>query len=78
MKNRHDEARQILELLYPDDQQTVEMEIANIELALKASVNQAGLESMFTMGPQMIFYRVMLASIAQIMLQVSAHITCRG
>jgi hypothetical protein len=71
MKNRDDEARQILERLYPDDQETVEIEIQNIEVALRMSQNQAGLSSMFTMGPQRIFHRVVLASVTQIMLQVS-------
>lgn len=51
--------------------ETVDKEIEDIDLALKLSAKHAGLKSMFAMGPQRIFYRVMLASIVQIMLQVT-------
>lgn len=78
MKGQHEEAKRILELLYPHHQETVEKEINNIELSLKASVNHDGLKSMFTMGPQRIFHRVILASVLQIMLQVSGNFTIWG
>lgn len=69
LKNRHDEARRILEKLHPGDQEEVNKEIKDIELALQMSVNHASVKSMLAMGPQRIFHRVMLASVVQIMLQ---------
>lgn len=71
LKDRHEEARRILELLHPGDSETVEKELEDIELALRMSVRYTSLLSMFSMGPQRIFHRVVLASIIQIMLQVS-------
>ena len=70
MKDRHDEARRILEVLHAGKQETVDKAIEDIELALRMSVNHAGLKAMFAMGPQRIFHRVMLACVVQIMLQV--------
>ena len=67
-KERHQEAKQVLELLHPGSQETVDKEIEDIELALKVSANHASLSAMFAMGPQRIFHRVMLASVVQIML----------
>ena len=59
-----------METLHPGSPEEVDKEIADIELALRLSANHAGLKSMFTMGPQRIFHRVMLAGVVQIMLQV--------
>ena len=78
LKDRHDEARRILEVLHPGKQETVDREIEDIELALRISVNHAGLKAMFAMGPQRIFHRVMLASVVQIMLQVGEHLIYRS
>ncbi|KAF2483998.1 MFS1 putative major facilitator superfamily transporter [Neohortaea acidophila] len=69
LKDRHEEARRVLEALHPGDPDTINKEIEDIELALKLSVKQASLKYMFTMGPQRVFHRVMLACIVQIMLQ---------
>ena len=71
MKDRHDEARRVLEALHPGNRDFVDKEVEDIELALKMSINHASLKDMFAMGPQRIFHRVMLASVVQIMLQVS-------
>lgn len=73
LKDRHEEARRVLEALHPGDPDTINKEIEDIELALKLSVKQASLKYMFTMGPQRVFHRVMLACIVQIMLQVISH-----
>lgn len=70
MKDRHDEARRVLEALHPGSPDTVDKEVEDIDLALKVSANHANLMSMFAMGPQRIFHRVALASVVQIMLQV--------
>lgn len=70
LKERHEEARHILELLHPDQPEVVEKTIEDIEIALKMSAKHASLKSMFAMGPQRIFHRVMLACVVQIMLQV--------
>lgn len=70
LKDRHEEARRVLEALHPGNQEAVDKELEDIELALKMSANHASLKSMFAMGPQRIFHRVMLASVVQIMLQV--------
>ena len=69
LKNRHDEAKRVLELLHPGDQEAVDKEIEDIELALRPAAKQVGLKALFTTGPQRIFHRVMLASVVQIMLQ---------
>lgn len=68
MKDRHEEARRVLDLMHLGQPETVDKEIEDIDLALKLSAKHAGLKSMFAMGPQRIFYRVMLASIVQIVL----------
>lgn len=70
LKDRHDEARRILEALHPGNQEAVDKEIEDIETALKLSANHASLKAMFQMGPQRIFHRLMLAVVIQIMLQV--------
>lgn len=70
MKDRHNEARRVLEALHPGKPETVDTEVKDIELALKFSANRTGLGSLLAMGPQRIFHRVMLASVVQIMLQV--------
>ena len=72
LKDRHDEARRVLEALHPGKPETIDKEIEDIELALRMSSQHASLKSMFAMGPQRIFHRVMLASVVQIMLQVCA------
>jgi sugar porter (SP) family MFS transporter len=67
------EAREILEALH-EDPQTVEKEIADIQLALQLAGNlseSAALRSMFTMGPQKIFHRVVIAACVQMMLQLT-------
>ncbi|KAF2645233.1 MFS1 putative major facilitator superfamily transporter [Massarina eburnea CBS 473.64] len=69
LRDRHDEARQVLERLHPGDPDIVEKEIEDIELALRISVDHVSLLSMFSMGPQRLFHRVMLACVVQIMLQ---------
>lgn len=69
-KDRFAEARNILELLHPGEQEAVDSELEDIKLSLNLSANGARLRDMFTMGPQRIFHRVMLACIVQIMLQV--------
>ncbi|KAL5385838.1 hypothetical protein DPSP01_004616 [Paraphaeosphaeria sporulosa] len=71
LKDRHEEAKRVLDLLHPGDPEAVEKEIEDIELALRISVRHTSLLSMFSMGPQRIFHRVVLASILQIMLQAS-------
>jgi hypothetical protein len=71
LKDRHEDARRILDLLHPGDSDAVEKEIEDIEVALRVSIRHTSLLSMFSMGPQRIFHRVVLASIVQIMLQVS-------
>ena len=70
LKDRHDKARRVLETLHPGKQEHVDKELEDIELALRMSVNHAGLKVLFAMGPQRIFHRVLLASVVQIMLQV--------
>lgn len=69
LKNKSDEARRVLERLHPGDPDAVDKDIEEIEVALQMSRNRTGLKSMFTMGPQRILHRVMLASVVQIMLQ---------
>jgi sugar porter (SP) family MFS transporter len=63
------EARDILNLLHQDSE-TVEAEIKDIQLALDLS-GSVSLKSMFTMGPQRIFHRVILAATVQMMLQLT-------
>jgi hypothetical protein len=43
LKNRHDEAKRVLELLHPGDQEAVDKEIEDIELALRLAAKQVGL-----------------------------------
>lgn len=69
-KDRSEQARTILELLHPGEQVAVDSELEDIKLSLSMLTNRASLKDMFTMGPQRIFHRVMLASVVQIMLQV--------
>lgn len=78
LKQRHDDARRILEVLHPGKQEHVDKEIEDIELALRMSVNHTSLKAIFTMGPQRIFHRVMLASIVQMMLQVAVPLIDRS
>ena len=70
LKDRHDEARRVLEALHPGNQDEVYKESEDIELALKMAANHASLKSMFSMGRQRILHRVLLASAIQMMLQV--------
>lgn len=67
--NRVAEAREILNLLY-NDHVTVEKEIRDIQTALDLS-GSASLKSMFTMGPQRIFHRVVIAATVQMFLQLT-------
>lgn len=69
LKNRNDEARRVLERLHPGDSDAVDKDVEEIELALRMSSNHASLKSMFSMGPQRILHRVILASVVQVMLQ---------
>ena len=62
------EARDILDLLH--DSNTVQSEMRDIQLALDLSGNVT-LKSMFTMGPQRIFHRVMIAATVQMFLQMT-------
>lgn len=71
LKDSHEEAKTILSLLHPGEPDVVDKEIKDIDLALRLSINHAGLKSLFSMGPQRIFHRVVLGSMAQVMLQVS-------
>lgn len=73
LKDRHDEARRVLEALHPGNQDEVYKEIEDIELALKMAANHASLKSMFSMGRQRILHRVLLASAIQMMLQVRSR-----
>lgn len=60
----------MLQALHPGDPEAVDKEAEDIETALKIAANHASLGSIFAMGPQRIFHRVMLACVVQIMLQV--------
>lgn len=62
------EAREILNILHGDPD-TVEREIQDIQLAL--DMGSASLKTLFTMGPQRTFHRVVLAAFVQMMLQMS-------
>lgn len=68
----------MLEVLHPGDPDAVDKEIDDIEVALKLSANSASMKAMFTMGPQRIFHRVVLASVVQIMLQASCEYLLRA
>ncbi|KAF7193680.1 Sugar transporter STL1 [Pseudocercospora fuligena] len=71
--NRPTEAQAILQLLNPTDQEIVEKEIRDIELALQLTSgnNKSSILSMFSMGPQRTFHRLILACTAQMMLQLT-------
>lgn len=69
-RGRSAEARSILELLHPGDQDTIDKELRDMEVALSMA-ESASLMSMFTMGRQRIFHRVCLAAAAQMMLQMT-------
>jgi hypothetical protein len=71
LKDRDDEARRILTTLSPGEPEVVKKQIEDIETALRLSNQHASLKSMFSMGPQRIFHRVMLASVVQVMLQMT-------
>jgi sugar porter (SP) family MFS transporter len=70
--NRWDEGREILSILYDDDQYgaVVNKEIDNIRLSFERA-GKSNLKAMFKMGPQRIFHRVVLAATAQMFLQMS-------
>jgi len=69
-KGRMDEAREILMLLNPTEPETVEKEIRDIEIALHMG-GTGSWGAMFSMGPQRILHRVVLACAAQMFLQMS-------
>lgn len=71
LKDRDDEARRILTILSPGEPEVVDKQIDDIETAIRLSSQHANIKSMFSMGPQRIFHRVMLASCVQIMLQMT-------
>lgn len=73
-KDRFEEARVILELLHPGEHDAVDSELEDIKLSLSMSTKRGSLKDLFTMGPQRIFHRVMLASTLQIMLQVIINV----
>jgi sugar porter (SP) family MFS transporter len=70
--NRVEDAREILLLVYSDGQPSdrVEREIRDIQLSIELT-GSGSLRSMFSMGRQRIFHRVVLAGLAQVFLQAS-------
>lgn len=71
-QDRWDEAREILGLLYDEGpySEPVDKEIQDIRLSLERTT-KGDFTSMFRMGPQGEFHRVVLAATAQIFLQMS-------
>lgn len=71
-KGRSAEAVEIMSILYDVDRSDAELqsEIRDIELSLEIN-KDVSLMSMFKMGPQRIFHRVVLAGIIQMYLQMS-------
>lgn len=70
--NRVEEARDILQLVYSDGQSSnrVEREIRDIQLSIEL-LGSDSLRSMFSMGRQRIFHRLVLAGVVQVFLQAS-------
>lgn len=70
--DRMAEAQEILQILHGDDMHsdTIEKEILDIQISLQISEG-ASLMSIFTMGRQRTFHRVMLAILVQIFLQMT-------
>lgn len=71
-KGRWDEAREILELLHDEEPHgdVVNKEIEDIQISIERA-SKGSFGAMFRMGPQRTFHRVVLAAVAQIMLQMS-------
>ncbi|KAJ6102953.1 hypothetical protein N7486_005380 [Penicillium sp. IBT 16267x] len=75
-QDRWEEARETLGLLYDGDQngdqsgETVDKELEDIRISLNRA-NKGSLGSMFKMGPQRVFHRVVIAAVAQIFLQMT-------
>lgn len=71
-KDRWDEARETLGILYDEDPhgQTITKEIEDIRISLERAA-KGKIGAMFKMGPQRSFHRVVIAAVAQIMLQLS-------
>lgn len=67
---RHEEARDILNILH-EDPDAIGKELQDIQASLDLSGN-VSLKSMFQMGPQRTFHRVLLAATVQMFLQVRA------
>lgn len=72
MKGRWDEARDILARLFDDslDSESVNKEIESIQSSLEHT-KSGNFTDLFTMGPQRVFHRVVLASTIQILLQMT-------
>ncbi|CAL5869398.1 uncharacterized protein PFLUO_LOCUS3627 [Penicillium psychrofluorescens] len=73
-QGRWEETREILGLLYDDDPHgdIVNKEVQDVQISLeRASKGKGNLGAMFKMGPQRTFHRVIIAAVAQIMLQMS-------
>ncbi|KAJ5820614.1 hypothetical protein N7474_006205 [Penicillium riverlandense] len=71
-KGHWEEAREILALLHDEDPygESVKKEIEDIQISIeRASKGSTG--AMFKMGPQRTFHRVVIAAVAQMMLQMS-------
>ena len=66
---REQEASEIMNLLH-DDPVTIEKEMADIRASLALS-GQANLGSLFKMGKQRVFHRVLIGCVAQMMLQLT-------
>ena len=69
-RGRAVEAREILDLLNPTEPETVEKEYLDIEIAL-GMTHKSSWATVFSIGPQRIFHQVVLASTAQMFLQMS-------
>lgn len=69
-RGRVTEATDILNILHGDSE-SVEAEVKDIELALELSGHNVSMKSLFSMGPQRIFHRVMIAATVQAMLQLT-------
>ncbi|KAJ5691230.1 hypothetical protein N7488_011965 [Penicillium malachiteum] len=70
--DRWEEAREILALLYDEDQnsETVNKEIEDIRISIERA-SKGKLGALFKMGPQRTFHRVVIAAVAQIFLQMT-------
>lgn len=71
-KGHWDEAREILGLLHDEEPhgEIVNKEIEDIQISIKRA-SKGNLGAIFKMGPQRTFHRVVIAAVAQMMLQMS-------